>query len=110
MIEVEAHVHITRNGSLFLSPSRVQLLLEVKKQGSLNAAAKTLGMSYQHAWNLVAEMNGTGAEPVVNKRRGGARGGGAAVTTYGMRVLTDYQSIMKMVNQLIAPVKVELNL
>jgi molybdate transport system regulatory protein len=64
MIEVEAHIVIKRNGDAFLCPQKVKLLIEVHKQGSLSAAAKAIGISYQHAWNLVAELNRAGAEPL----------------------------------------------
>jgi molybdate transport system regulatory protein len=110
MIEVEAHIVIKRNGASFLCPQKVKLLFEVQKQGSLNAAAKALGISYQHAWNLVSELNRAGAEPLVAKQRGGPNGGGTALTAYGERLLNDYRSIGETVNNLIAPVNVELNL
>jgi molybdate transport system regulatory protein len=110
MIEVEAHIVIKRNGAPFLCPQKVKLLIEVQKQGSLNAAAKAFGISYQHAWNLIAEMNRAGAEHLVAKQRGGSNGGGAALTAYGQRLLNDYRSIGETVNKLIAPVNVELNL
>jgi molybdate transport system regulatory protein len=110
VIEVEAHIVIKRNGAPFLCPQRVKLLLEVQKQGSLNAAAKALSISYQHAWNLVAELNRAGAEPLVDKQRGGSNGGGAALTAYGERLLNDYRTIGQTVNQLIAPVNVEINI
>jgi molybdate transport system regulatory protein len=110
MIEIEVHIIIKRNGSAFLCPQRVKLLLEVQKQGSLNAAAKALGISYQHAWNLVAELNLAGAEPLVDKQRGESNGGGAALTAYGQRMLNDYRVIGETVNNLITPVNVELNL
>ncbi|HOO84704.1 MAG TPA: winged helix-turn-helix domain-containing protein [Prolixibacteraceae bacterium] len=110
MIEVEAHIVIKRNGDTFLCPQKVKLLTEVQKQGSLNAAAKVLGISYQHAWNLITELNRTGTEPLVTKQRGGSKGGGAALTTYGERLLNDYRSIGQTVNQLIAPINIEINL
>jgi len=110
VIEVEAHIVIKRNDNAFLCPQRVKLLLEVQKQGSLNAAAKSMGISYQHTWNLVVELNRTGAEPLVTKQRGGSNGGGAALTVYGQRMLNDYRAIGETVNNLIAPVNVELNL
>jgi molybdate transport system regulatory protein len=110
VIEVEAHIVIKRNGAPFLCPQRVNLLLEIQKQGSLNAAAKSLGISYQHAWTMVSELNRAGAEPLVDKQRGGSNGGGAMLTAYGQQILNDYQAIGKTVSNLIAPVNVELNL
>jgi molybdate transport system regulatory protein len=110
MIEVEAHIVIKRNGDAFLCPQKVKLLVEVQKQGSLSAAAKAIGISYQHAWNLVAELNRAGAEHLVAKQRGGSNGGGAVLTAYGERLLNDYRTISQTINQLIAPINVDINL
>jgi molybdate transport system regulatory protein len=42
----------------------------------LSGAAKKLKISYQHAWNLIDEMNHVAPEPLVTLQRGGTNGGG----------------------------------
>lgn len=76
----------------------------------MNAAAKSLGMSYQHAWNLISEMNLVAPKPLVEKQRGGANGGGATVSAYGRQILNEYQLIEAEIVRLIKRINVEINL
>jgi molybdate transport system regulatory protein len=48
-------------------------------------------MSYKRAWSLVEEMNAAFADPLVASARGGAGGGGAALTDTGAEVLRLYR-------------------
>jgi molybdate transport system regulatory protein len=50
-------------------------------------------MSYQRAWDLVAAMNAHFREPVVAAAKGGARGGGTALTPFGVEILAAYREI-----------------
>lgn len=110
MIEVECHISIKKDGICFLDHVKTELLKMIKNTGSLNSAAKLLKISYQHAWNMINEMNNSAPEPLVIKKRGGANGGGAAVTTYGERILKEYDLILKQINKTVKQVNVEINL
>jgi len=48
-------------------------------------------MSYRKAWLLVEEMNRIFEQPLVEARPGGAKGGGAALTSAGERVVALYR-------------------
>ena len=48
-------------------------------------------MSYRRAWLLVEELNKMFAEPLVTARPGGAKGGGAALTAAGERLIALYR-------------------
>jgi molybdate transport system regulatory protein len=110
MIEVECQILIRKEGICFLSPVKSLLLHEIKQCGSLSGAAKKLKISYQHAWVMIDEMNRTAPEPLVFKQRGGANGGGAAISGYGTRILSDYNSIETQVKKLIRQINVEINM
>lgn len=60
-------------------------------RGSLASSARSLGMSYMRAWNLVRVMNASFREPLVVFRRGGPTRGGATVTSAGKDVLERYR-------------------
>mgnify|MGYP001014915231 FL=1 len=53
-------------------------------------------MSYRRAWSLVEDMNGHFAAPLVDSSRGGAKGGGAALTDLGRAVLADYRALEEL--------------
>jgi molybdate transport system regulatory protein len=46
--------------------------------GSIAAAGRSMGMSYQRAWSLVDELNRYFRAPLVEVSRGGAGRGGPA--------------------------------
>ena len=110
MIEVEAQISIKRNGVTFLNPVKIALLKEIVVSGSLSAAAKKVGISYQHAWTMISEVNLNAPQPLVIKQRGGKNGGGAEISEYGLRIMNEYQLINETVVRTISQINVEINL
>jgi len=110
MIEVDCHISIKKDGVCFLGPIKIELLQEIKKCGSLSQAAKNLKFSYQYAWTMLDEMNKSAPEPLVIKQRGGSNGGGAELSSYGAKILTDYFLIKDQINKLVSQINVEINL
>ena len=57
-----------------ITPLLVPLLVAIRNSGSLAAAAREIGYSYRHVWNLLGEWNGRMGQPLVKLERGrGAR-------------------------------------
>ena len=110
MIEVECHISIKKDGKYFLNPLKTQLLKEIRKSGSLNSAAKNMEISYQHVWTMIDEMNRIAPLPLVLKQRGGANGGGTAVSEYGETMIREYLIIQAEINKVVAQINVEINL
>ena len=74
--QVKPRWRIVRRGTIALGPGKVDLLEAIETTGSISAAAETLGMSYRRAWLLVATMNRSFREPLVetsSRRQAGAR-------------------------------------
>ena len=69
-----------------LGPGKIDLLEGIARKGSISAAAREMDMSYRRAWLLVEAMNQMFARPLVVAAPGGARGGGAQVTEFGLEV------------------------
>ena len=76
-----------------LGPGKIRLLETIGKYGSISRAGRSLGMSYRRAWLLVDDLNRCFREPVVTTQPGGARGGGATLTPFGLGVIRKYRSI-----------------
>jgi molybdate transport system regulatory protein len=83
---------LLREGEPF-GPGKADLLEAISSTGSIAAAARRMGMSYQRAWDLVNAMNGHFREPVIASAKGGVRGGGAILTPFGRKVLDTYREI-----------------
>src|SRR6202167_1418330 len=76
-----------------IGPGKIALLEAIRSTGSISAAARSIGMSYRRAWLLVHEINQTLREPAVTAETGGVRGGGAAITPVGERIVGLYRAI-----------------
>jgi molybdate transport system regulatory protein len=76
-----------------LGPGKIRLLEAIQRTGSISQAGRSLDMSYRRAWLLVDDMNRCFRETVVTKKPGGARGGGAALTAFGIKLIEQYRSI-----------------
>ena len=71
---------------------RIVLLERIREHGSITKAAKSMEMSYRHAWELVESMNRQAARPLVRTNTGGRGGGGAQVTEEGKRAVALFWS------------------
>lgn len=78
-----------------LGPGKVELLTWVGKTGSINQAAKQMGMSYMRAWSLIQAMHKCFKQPVIETARGGHERGGAELTPTGRRVVELYRRMEK---------------
>ena len=74
-IQIENRIWVAKNGRPFLGHGRIMLLENIEKEGSINKAAKSLGMSYKRAWQIVNSVNCISDEPLVQSSIGGAGGG-----------------------------------
>ena len=89
-VQLKGRLWLEKDGKTFLSWGRVVLLERIVEFGSLSAAARSMGMSYSHAWGLVEEMNCLAGEELVTKQTGGAGGGGARLTPAGAKLVDDF--------------------
>jgi len=96
-MEVDLQIVIRNGDKRFLDPAGIALLKLVQSNGSLNAAAKALNISYQNAWTIINDMNKQAPESVVVMQRGGMGGGGAILSNYGSRLLKEYDWIEQQV-------------
>lgn len=79
----------------FLGYGRVVLLERIREYGSISAAARSMKMSYRHAWELVDSMNRQGRVPVVQMSTGGRGGGGTVLTETGAQAIETFWSIYR---------------
>jgi molybdate transport system regulatory protein len=74
-----------------LGPGKIALLEAIARTGSISAAGRAHKMSYRRAWLLVEELNHLFGRVLVTARPGGVKGGGAALTPEGERVVSLYR-------------------
>ena len=86
---IKIKVQLYCGDEIAMGPGKADLLDAIAREGSISAAARTLGMSYRRAWLLVDAMNRCWAQPLVNAQTGG----GAQVTEAGHEVLEFYRAL-----------------
>lgn len=76
----------------FFGEGPCQLLREVKRTGSLNAAAGSLGMAYTKALKILRNAEKTLGFPLTRRSVGGRSGGGSTLTQEGLEWLEKYEA------------------
>ena len=87
------------DSSVAMGPGKADLLDAIGATGSISAAARSMGMSYRRAWMLVDTMNACFRRPLVTTAKGGAEGGGAALTATARKALREYRAVARMVDK-----------
>jgi molybdate transport system regulatory protein len=88
---VRPRIRVLHGSEIALGPGKVELLEAIDRAGTLSEAARTLGMSYMRAWNLLQTMNACFRQPLVETSRGGTVHGRAALTETGQEVVALYR-------------------
>jgi molybdate transport system regulatory protein len=87
------HLRVVLDGTAAMGPGKADLLEGIAATGSIAAAGRRMEMNYKRPWLLVEAMNATFAAPLVDASKGGAGGGGAALTPLGANVLAAYRTL-----------------
>jgi molybdate transport system regulatory protein len=77
----------------FLGPGPVELLLLIEETGSINQAAKKMGMSYKKAWDIVNRLNSKTVSPLVITAAGGEKGGGSSLSDDAKQIIAYHQAL-----------------
>ncbi len=93
--ELRGRMWIEGAGGTFLGCGRVVLLERIAEFGSISKAAKSMGMSYRHAWELVDSINRQTERPLVETFVGGKKGGGTKLTEAGKEAVEGFWNIYK---------------
>jgi molybdate transport system regulatory protein len=88
-VDVRSKVWLEEGNSPLIGAGRAELLRAVERTGSINAAARELGMDYRRAWGLIDSMEQRLPFRLVVRRRGGS-GRGTTLTEEGRRLLELY--------------------
>ncbi len=94
-LNIKGRLWVERQGMTYLSWGRVVLLERIGELGSVSAAAKSMQMSFSHAWHLVDDMNNLAPKLLVEKQAGGKSGGGAWLTDEGKKAIADFWQLVQ---------------
>lgn len=98
-IGVNGSLWIEQAGQRFFGPGPVQLLELIEETGSINQAAKKMGMSYKKAWGIINHLNTTSTIPLVITATGGQKGGGSTISPQARELITYYRELRERFRQ-----------
>lgn len=84
-----------------LGPGRCRLLSAVQATGSINSAAKEVGISYRRAWARIREMERLLGYSLIASKRGGRSGGGTILTPKAIRLMKRYEELCRKIDRAI---------
>ncbi len=73
----------------------IGLLKAIEQTGSLNQAAKQVGLSYKGAWQIIERTNNSSPKILVSTATGGAKGGGTSLTEAGQALVALFIDLEK---------------
>ncbi|NMW19318.1 MAG: TOBE domain-containing protein [Chlorobiaceae bacterium] len=94
-IGLEASIWFQKAQNKFLGGDRIALLEKINELGSINSAAKAVGISYKTAWHLVNMVNNLSEKPLVDRVAGGKGGGGTVLTKEGKKVIKQFRVVQE---------------
>lgn len=91
VVQVRLRVWLEENGRLVVGEGLCALLEAIAATGSINQAARQLGMSYRQAWERLHKVESRLQVVLVERHVGGEGGGGAYLTPQGEELLRRYR-------------------
>jgi molybdate transport system regulatory protein len=97
------------DGQNVMGPGRAELLTAIDETGSLSAAARKLGLSYRHAYQLIQSLNDRCGQPVIESSIGGKTGGGTRLTVFGRELISMFEQSNDKIQSEADDIDAELN-
>jgi molybdate transport system regulatory protein len=92
-LEVRSKIWIEMDGEPVFGRGRRFLLEAIDMHGSINRAAKEVGLSYRKAWGHIQAMEKRLGIALVVRQTGGKNGGGATLTPEAREFLAKFEKM-----------------
>lgn len=101
LLQVRSKIWLEIDGEPVFGQGRERLLRLIDTTGSINAAAKEMGIPYRKAWTYLDAMEKRLGFPLVNRQKGGAGGGASALTPQAQALLQKFDLLQEGFNDLV---------
>lgn len=108
-LEVRSKIWLEVDGQPVFGQGRDRLLRLVGTSGSINAAAREMGIPYRKAWSYIDAMEKRLGFPLVTRVKGGSGGGESSLTPQAVALLEKYESLQDGFNELVNKKLVDLD-
>jgi molybdate transport system regulatory protein len=100
-LQVHSKIWLEVEGEPLLGDGRERLLRLIDELGSINAAAREMGLTYRRAWSYLQAMELKLEEPLILREKGGRGGGCSHLTPAAKQLLERYARLRAGLNEII---------
>jgi molybdate transport system regulatory protein len=95
-LKVNGSLWLECDGKKIFGPGPLELLEGIADTGSINKAARQMGMSYSKAWGIINRLNANSSQPLVKTQIGGEKGGGSIISSEAKLLIDYHQQLRKL--------------
>lgn len=85
-------------GETLYGEGQIGILEAIEKEGSINAAAKSLGMGYRSMWGRLKKIEQRIGTPLLVRRKGGVSGGESVLTPEAKVMIEKFRQLQQKIN------------
>lgn len=100
-MEIRSKLWIEVDGEPVFGRGRRFLLQAIDSHGSINQAAKEVGISFRKAWSHIKAMEERLGMKLVDRQAGGKNGGGAALTGDARMFLKNFEAMEEGIREIV---------
>ncbi len=100
-LRVRSKIWLEADGEPLLGDGRERLLRLIDELGSINAAARRMGLTYRRAWSCLQAMEEKLGVPLLRRKKGGAGGGRSILTEEARDLLEKYDRLRDGLNLIV---------
>ena len=100
-LRVRSKIWLELDGKPVFGQGREDLLRLIRETGSINAAAREMGIPYRRAWSYIDAMEKRLGFPLVVRQKGGTGGGESTLSPQATALLEKFHSLKKNFNGMV---------
>ncbi|MFH1593829.1 MAG: LysR family transcriptional regulator [Candidatus Omnitrophota bacterium] len=97
-MQVRSKIWLEKDGKQIFGEGKSEIFKRIRKHGSINKAAKSMGISFRHAWSYITEVEKRLGKPLIERTKGGRGGGGSGLTAYAAELVEKYDKLKRAVD------------
>ena len=106
--EVGCKFWIKGSNDFTMGPGDVKLIKKLIEFKNLTKAANVCSYSYKYAWKKIKNISEKTGKAIVSSHRGGKGGGGeVSVTSWGIHLVSLFESAEKQLNEVISKINAD---
>ncbi len=98
-MKIKSKVWLEKNSKLIFGDGKSQILKAIEEAGSINKAAKKMGISFRHAWGYITAIERRAGFKLIERNKGGIGGGGSCLTPRAKELVQKFDRLKRAVNK-----------